>query len=108
MNDLMLKAERISAHDLEVTSNREVAKLIRDLLEHIEIVKKQRDGLANFNPDWDMLEATKDSLREHMELAGNLKKENTILRFYKNSHTCLGCRGEAEKCLCGEYREYAS
>lgn len=33
----------------------------------LEETRKQRDGLANFNPDWDMLEATQASLREHQD-----------------------------------------
>jgi hypothetical protein len=42
----------------------------RERAEHAEAerdtARKQRDELANFNPDWDMLAATQESLREHM------------------------------------------
>lgn len=41
---------------------------IQQLQSQLEACHKQRDGLANFNPDWDMLEATQDSLREYMAL----------------------------------------
>jgi len=30
------------------------------------------EALANFNPDWDMLEATQESLREHMQIIRKL------------------------------------
>ncbi|GJK13931.1 hypothetical protein TUM16664_17040 [Enterobacter cloacae] len=33
----------------------------------IDFLKEQLAQLANFNPDWDKLEAATDSLREHME-----------------------------------------
>jgi len=38
--------------------------------EMIDFLKAELKQLANFNPDWDMLKATRDSLRRHMrELA---------------------------------------
>ena len=43
----------------------------------IEWLKQQLDSLANFNPDWDMLEATQSSLREHMQIIKTLSAENT-------------------------------
>lgn len=39
----------------------------------VEYLKKQLEQLANFNPDWDMLKATQESLVEYM-------KENKKLR----------------------------
>lgn len=46
-------------------------------------LKEQLAGLANFNPDWDMLHATQESIREHIALikekdaALNLEKEQS-------------------------------
>ena len=57
---------------------KELRKEILVQKERIEQAEKERGGLANFNPDWDMLRATQDSLREHMgiekELIEKLKK----------------------------------
>ena len=36
--------------------------------EKIKFLKEQLNQLANFNPDWDMLEAAQGSLRDHMAL----------------------------------------
>lgn len=40
--------------------------LIAEQARRIEFLKEQLAQLANFNPDWDKLEAATDSLREHM------------------------------------------
>ena len=40
--------------------------LIAEQVKRIEFLKEQLALLANFNPDWDKLEAAYDSLREHM------------------------------------------
>lgn len=40
--------------------------LIAEQAKRIEFLKEQLALLANFNPDWDKLEAAYDSLREHM------------------------------------------
>lgn len=40
--------------------------LIAEQAKRIEFLKEQLALLANFNPDWDKLEAATDSLREHM------------------------------------------
>lgn len=40
--------------------------LIAEQAKRIDFLKEQLAQLANFNPDWDMLEATRDSLREHI------------------------------------------
>ncbi|MCW8988354.1 MAG: hypothetical protein OQK75_11875 [Gammaproteobacteria bacterium] len=53
---------------------------IEELQKENETVKKQRDGLANFNPDWDMLEATQDSLREHMAICKDQANQVTKLQ----------------------------
>ena len=57
------------------------------LLKEIERLKRQRDGLANFNPDWDMLEATQESLRGWMkelkaskEYTAELQEENASMK----------------------------
>ncbi|GEM_PF-7054714 len=40
--------------------------LIAEQAKSIDFLKEQLAQLANFNPDWDKLEAATDSLREHM------------------------------------------
>ena len=37
-----------------------------------ERLQARVETLANFNPDWDMLEATQESLREHMQIIRKL------------------------------------
>ncbi len=41
----------------------------------IEFLKEQLNQLANFNPDWDMLEAAQGSLRDHMKIIERLTAE---------------------------------
>ena len=38
----------------------------------VERLQARVEALANFNPDWDMLEATQESLREHMQIIRKL------------------------------------
>ncbi|MDK2557275.1 hypothetical protein QL288_22915 [Citrobacter youngae] len=56
-----------------IGSNHQLRKLALSLLDELEasqksneFLKEQLAQLANFNPDWDKLEAATDSLREHM------------------------------------------
>ena len=42
-------------------------ELIAEQAKSIDFLKEQLAQLANFNPDWDKLEAAYDSLREHMD-----------------------------------------
>lgn len=56
-----------------IGSNHHLRKLALSLLDELEasqksneFLKEQLAQLANFNPDWDKLEAATDSLREHM------------------------------------------
>lgn len=37
-------------------------------------------ALSTFNPEWDRVAAAQDSVREHMDLANQLKAENEVLR----------------------------
>ena len=37
--------------------------------------KERCESLANFNPDWDMLEATQESLLEHMQTIRKLEQK---------------------------------
>ncbi len=46
---------------------------VLDLTKTNQWLKEELDSLANFNPDWDMLQASRSSLREHM-------KANQLLR----------------------------
>ncbi len=38
-----------------------------------EWLKNQLGQLANFNPDWDMLQASQESLAEHMQMTSELQ-----------------------------------
>lgn len=52
---------------LSLLAERDADKaLIAEQAKRIEFLKEQLAQLANFNPDWDKLEAATDSLREHM------------------------------------------
>ncbi|BBE76230.1 ead/Ea22-like family protein [Phytobacter sp. MRY16-398] len=52
---------------LSLLTERDADKaLIAEQAKRIEFLKEQLAQLANFNPDWDKLEAATDSLREHM------------------------------------------
>jgi len=52
---------------LSMLAERDADKaLIAEQAKRIEFLKEQLALLANFNPDWDKLEAAYDSLREHM------------------------------------------
>lgn len=71
-------------------ASKEIDSLRAQLKEAQEETVKWKDRLkrvARFNPDWDMLEATQDSLREHMSIvkqqmdrAEAAEKENKRLR----------------------------
>ena len=66
VRELKAENERLKA-ELAV-ANRDVAMWVdaaNDLQARVE-------ALANFNPDWDMLEATQESLREHMQIIRKL------------------------------------
>ena len=52
---------------LSLLADRDADKaLIAEQAKSIDFLKEQLAQLANFNPDWDKLEAATDSLREHM------------------------------------------
>ncbi|ENT2476799.1 ead/Ea22-like family protein [Enterobacter hormaechei] len=53
----------------------------------ISFLKNQLAQLANFNPDWDKLEAATDSLREHMaELTAARKRIAELSHHLQNAH----------------------
>ncbi|HDC4645003.1 TPA: ead/Ea22-like family protein [Enterobacter kobei] len=53
----------------------------------IRFLKNQLAQLANFNPDWDKLEAETDSLREHMaELTAARKRIAELSHHLQNAH----------------------
>lgn len=53
----------------------------------ISFLKNQLAQLANFNPDWDKLEAETDSLREHMaELTAARKRIAELSHHLQNAH----------------------
>ncbi|HGW3730857.1 TPA: hypothetical protein ACNH31_002412 [Citrobacter freundii] len=50
----------------------------------IDFLKEQLAQLANFNPDWDKLEAATDSLREHMAKLSSAEKRIELLTLELN------------------------
>ncbi|EPO9962494.1 ead/Ea22-like family protein [Enterobacter roggenkampii] len=50
----------------------------------ISFLKDQLAQLANFNPDWDKLEAATDSLREHMAKLSSAEKRIELLTLELN------------------------
>lgn len=52
--------------------------------EKIAFLKGELDQLANFNPDWDQLQAARDSLREHMQIIKRLTAEVSDLRDFRD------------------------
>ncbi|MFH2662083.1 hypothetical protein ABK774_22430, partial [Enterobacter hormaechei] len=69
----------------------EVVEALLDGLEakdkSISFLKNQLAQLANFNPDWDKLEAATDSLREHMaELTAARKRIAELSHHLQNAH----------------------
>lgn len=64
-----------------IGSNAHLRKLALALLDELEakdksidFLKEQLAQLANFNPDWDKLEAATDSLREHIAKLSSAEK----------------------------------
>ena len=56
----------------------------------IGFLKDQLTQLANFNPDWDKLEAATDSLREHMtELTVARKRIAELSHHLQNAHAFI-------------------
>jgi tetrahydromethanopterin S-methyltransferase subunit G len=47
---------------------------IHELEEKVEFLKGELDQLANFNPDWDRLQAAQASLREYMQQLNTANK----------------------------------
>lgn len=53
----------------------------RDALKvQVTFLKVELSQLANFNPDWDMLQATRESLKEHQAALSALRARETGLR----------------------------
>ncbi|VVT52718.1 hypothetical protein UYSO10_4249 [Kosakonia radicincitans] len=59
-----LLAERTA----DKAENASLRQRVAELEKKEAFLKEQLGQLANFNPDWDMLEAARDSLREHVAL----------------------------------------
>jgi len=53
---------------------------IAELEAEVAKLKALTESLANFNPDWDMLEASQDSVREHMQTCQELRSKIERLR----------------------------
>lgn len=72
----MIKPEKIYLVDLgdEITWCQEID--IRDGIEGVPYIRQDV-----FNPDWDQAEAARESLREHMLIAGKMK--TALLAFKK-------------------------
>ena len=52
------------AIEMEDSQFYELLHLAEDLTEQVKFLKGELKQLANFNPDWDMLQATRENLRE--------------------------------------------
>lgn len=59
-----------------------LAQEIESLKQQLATIERERDKwkqrveqLANFNPDWDQLEACQESLREHMQMVKTIERE---------------------------------
>ena len=50
------------------------AKQIEELEQQNKFLKKELKQLANFNPDWDRLEACQETLKEHVQSNNTLKQ----------------------------------
>jgi len=66
-------------------SRRQFHAIARELYAENERLRADYAALSTFNPDWDRVAAAQDSVREHMELANQLKAE------------CEGLRNDAER-----------
>lgn len=62
---------------------------LKELEEKNEYLKEQLKQLANFNPDWDILKATQESLREHMRLIKSIEEKLEIAR--NTIDACMYC-----------------
>lgn len=66
--------KNILEHDIQ-----ELNEQLYTAYKRITKLNKRIESLANFNPDWDMLEATQGSLREHMVQLNLIMSENKRL-----------------------------
>ncbi|WP_312388018.1 hypothetical protein [Atlantibacter hermannii] len=70
LDELERKDKRIAEQDKRLVDYAAIATKsavrVAELEKKSAFMKEKLAQLANFNPDWDMLEATTDSLREHM------------------------------------------
>mgnify|MGYP000458081114 CR=1 FL=1 len=70
LDELERKDKRIAEQDKRLVDYAAIATKsavrVAELEKKSAFLKEKLAQLANFNPDWDMLEATTDSLREHM------------------------------------------
>jgi hypothetical protein len=59
-------------------STQELRNEVKTLRVEVEKWERRCNELANFNPDWDMLEATQKSLRGHM---ATIKEWHSVGRY---------------------------
>ena len=71
-----------SEHDFDPTGTEldNTIEVLESLLTEGAKWKERCESLANFNPDWDVLEATQESLREHMQLLKTALAESADMR----------------------------
>lgn len=84
---------------LSLLAEREADKaLIVDQAKSIDFLKEQLAQLANFNPDWDKLEAATYSLREHMAELTAANKRIAELESCTVTHLTYSENADADYC----------
>ena len=76
-------------------SRRQFHAIARELFAENERLRSDYAALSTFNPDWDRVTAAQDSVREHMELANQLKAECEGLRATADLQKLLPELGDA-------------
>ncbi|HHL2824744.1 TPA: hypothetical protein ACQ431_002973 [Citrobacter murliniae] len=74
---LSLLAERTA----DKAENASLRQRVAGLEKKETFLKEQLGQLANFNPDWDMLEAARDSLREHVARIAELEARTLTVKL---------------------------
>lgn len=76
MKDATSRGERVEVENFALVLERDnLLEENRTFCAEISKWKERCESLANFNPNWDMLEATQSSLREHMAEIKRLREE---------------------------------
>ncbi len=93
MSDLIERAKKIKGDTPEerwIEANT-VLLLLTDALEQkdeqIAFLKGELEQLANFNPEWDRLQAAQSSLREHMAEIARLREALYRIAWPENNNS---------------------